>query len=101
MNSRKWKPRHVAERSGVSPRMVAYVIKGERSCTLEIAEQLAGAFGFQVWHLLLPGIADNLFRPESLQKLYENYISSQPDGRKLISDVAEREAKYATSKKAG
>lgn len=98
MDDRGWKPKKLSEKSGVSPRMVAYILKGERVCSIEIAEQLANAFGLKGWHLLIEGVPEHLLKTKKLEKLYQNYAKTTTEVQEYIDHIAEREAQYSTKK---
>lgn len=95
MKQREWKAAQLSEKSGVSGRMINYILNRERSCTIEIADALAKPFGISGWHLLMPNLREDLLRNGSLERLIQAYAQSEPDGRDLILAVAEREAVYA------
>ena len=84
----------ISDRSGVSERMVDYLLAGERTPSIEVAEQLAHAFGLTGWHMLLPHLTADLAKHDKLDQLIENYGASGADGRDHIDMVAAREAKY-------
>lgn len=98
MEDRGWKPKKLSDKSGVSPRMVAYILKGERVCSIEIAEQLANAFGLHGWELLIGDIPEHLLKSKKLEKLYKNYASATIEAQSYIDHIAEREAQYSTKK---
>lgn len=98
MDDRGWKPKKLSEKSGVSPRMVAYILKGERVCSIEIAEQLANAFGLQGWELLINDMPEHLLKSKKLEKLYKNYAKATMEAQEYIDHIAEREAQYSTKK---
>jgi transcriptional regulator with XRE-family HTH domain len=84
----------LAKRSGVSERMVAYILAKDRTPTIETTAQLAQAFGLHSWELLLPDLATNLEAAGKLDRLIKNYSASSDKGREYIDRVAEKEAKY-------
>lgn len=89
-----WNVEEVAKRSGVSKRMVSYVISMERKASITIAEDLAKAFNLEGWHLIMPNLPRDLEQSKALRRLIDDYIGSDNEGRDMISKVAEREAKY-------
>ena len=95
MKQREWKAAQLAEKCGVSGRMINYILNGWRSCTVEIADRLAAPFGMSGWHLLMPNLREDLLCNGTLERLIQAYAQSEPDGRDLIMAVAEREAVYA------
>lgn len=89
-----WNAKEVSKRSGVSPRMVSYILTKDRVASIEIAEDLAAAFNLEGWHLIMPNLPQDLEHTKSLSKLIQNYISAGAEGQDMISRIAEREAKY-------
>ncbi len=46
----------LVKKSGVSERMIGYILAEERTPTLDIAEALAKAFGLRGWQMIVPGL---------------------------------------------
>ena len=88
----------LSKMSGVSKRMIDYILTEERRASIEIAEQLAGAFGLNAWHLIIPGLKYDVAKPGILDKLIENYASCPPVSREYINQVAERDSEYKVEK---
>jgi transcriptional regulator with XRE-family HTH domain len=84
----------LSRKSGVSVRMIGYVLAKEKTATVDIVEQLAGAFGLAGWQLLIPNLTVELAKNGKLGKLIDNYARSSSDGRVYIERVAEKEAGY-------
>jgi transcriptional regulator with XRE-family HTH domain len=92
----------LAKRAGMSQRTVANIVgRLQEKVSLEQAEALAGAYGLEGWHMIMPNLTDDLRRSPALKKLYEGYVSASPEGRKHIDMVAAREAAYSTKKAEG
>ncbi len=85
----------VSKKSGLSRRVVAYYVKGERVPNIERAEQLAEVFGLEGWHLILPNLPSDINQTKHLNDLVNNYIASSRDSRELIDQIPQREAKSA------
>jgi len=98
MQQKDWKPQQLAEKSGVSPRMIAYLLSEERAPTIDIIERLARSFGLEAWQLMLPGIDPTALNANRLSHLISDYSSASDNGRKLIEMIAEREADYPIKK---
>ena len=97
MKTMKLNKQELAKKSGVSERMIGYILAKERKPTVEITEMLAKPFGLTGWQLILPGLPVNLVNVGKLMKLCENYSHASTTGREYIDRVAEQEAKYKIS----
>lgn len=84
----------LAAKSGVSERMIGYVLAKEKAPTIEVADALAGAFDLPGWMLLLPDLPVRIAKTGRLQTLIGKYVLSSDAGREYIDRVAEHEAKY-------
>lgn len=84
----------LAKKSGVSERMIAYLMAKERTPTVDVAEALGKVFGLTGWQLILPGLPIELAKNGRLEKLVKNYSKLSVNGREFVDRVAEREAKY-------
>lgn len=54
-------------------------------------------FGLHSWHLLMPGLTEDLLKSKAVQKLLETYVNASPEGKALIDAMAERESKIKPS----
>lgn len=88
----------LAQRSGISERMIAYILAKERTPTVETADSLARAFGLTGWQLMIPNLSLELAKEGKLEQLVKNYSTSSRKGREYIDRVAEQEAKYGRDK---
>ena len=84
-----WSKEYLAKRSGVSLRMIAYILSKERAASIEIAEAIGNAFGISVWAILNPHLEPG--QQGKLEKLVKNYSNTSPKGRDYIDMVADRE----------
>lgn len=84
----------LAKKSQVSERHIKYILRGERTPSIEIADQLASAFGLTGWQLIMPSLPYDLARNGRLEKLIEHVTHSSNESRDYILRVAEKEAKY-------
>ena len=82
----------LAKKSGVSERMIAYILAKQRTPTVDIAESLASAFGLRGWQLMVPGIKPEIAK--STDSLISRYSEMTPEGREYLDRVAEQESKY-------
>lgn len=88
MKWKGWNQTEVSRRSEVSQRHISDVLRGLTDPTTEIIEKLAGAFGVQVWQMVMGDITEELLTSTDLRLIVETYIST-PAGRKLIEGAAE------------
>lgn len=84
----------LAKRAGVSQSNVYYVISTDRHVRLDTVEAIANAYGLAGWHLINPNLPTDLIDSPTLSKLVDTYINASHEGRKLIDQVAEREATH-------
>jgi transcriptional regulator with XRE-family HTH domain len=89
----------LAKLSGVSGRMIAYILTKERTPTIEIADAIAKAFRLEGWQMMIPDFATTRTSSAKLSELIHHYAQSTEQGRKFISHVAEQESKYASTEK--
>lgn len=94
MNATGIKKPELARKSGVSERMIGYLLAKERTPTVDVAEALGKVFGLTGWQLILPGLPVDLAKNGHLEKLVRNYSKLSATGREYVERVAERESKY-------
>lgn len=93
MDIRGWTQVELAGKSGVSQTMISSVLGAKSGCSVETADALGHAFGLTGWHLLMPGLTEDLLKSKAVQKLLESYIDASPEGRAFIdAAMALREA---------
>lgn len=92
MKAYKFSKQDLAKKSGISDRMIAYVLAKEKTPTVDLADALAKPFGLTGWQLLIPDLSVELARAGKLEKLVSNYSQSSDKGREYIDMVAAREA---------
>src|SRR3990167_876051 len=83
----------LAKKSGVTKRMIDYILSRERGASIDIAGKLSGAFGLNGWQLIMPSLPYDLAKTGQLDKLIENFTRCDQKSQQYISHVAEREAK--------
>ena len=91
MTIRGWTQMELSKKSGVSQRMISSILSEESGCSVETADALAHAFGLHGWHLIMPGLTEDLLKSRAVQDLFESYITASPEGRALIDAMAVRE----------
>jgi transcriptional regulator with XRE-family HTH domain len=74
----------LAEKSGVSQRMISGILSSEHGCSVETAEALAGAFKLRGWHLIMRKLPPELLDSPALSNLMDSYINATPANRDLI-----------------
>ncbi len=101
----------LGKRAGVSQKTVSAIERyghgdPQVEFTMESAECVATALGYEVWQLLLP-VDDSLDLPEpdvagfrrmitQLDRLIRNYSRASLEGQRYIDSIAERETRYAS-----
>lgn len=98
MHETGMKKAELANKSGVSERMIGYILAKEKAPTVEVADALAKAFDLPGWMLLLPDLSVRIAKTGKLQTLVTKYTQSSDAGREYIDRVAEQEAKYGENK---
>jgi transcriptional regulator with XRE-family HTH domain len=88
----------LAKKSGVTKRMIQYVLNKERVPSIDVAAALAGAFSINGWQLLVPNLKSELARCGQLEKLVQNYQRANLDAQRYLDGVAERESIYNSQK---
>ena len=96
LNYHQWSRAELARKSGVSPRMVAYIATGEKAATIEVAEKLGEAFGITGWLMISPYLSIDTYK--NMEKLNSHYSQTTPEGKDHILMVAEREAIFSKAK---
>lgn len=84
----------LSKSSGVSVRMILYILKEEKTATIDTANDLAAVFRLDGWSLLMPDLRADLMKNGRLTKLVKNYLTASQQGREYIDHVAEKEADY-------
>lgn len=88
----------LSKKSGVSERMIAYILSKERTPTVDKTDALAGVFGLKGWQLQIPGIKAAIAKDGKLENLVANYNEMSDSGRQYLDLVADKEAKYRNQK---
>ena len=81
-------------KSGVSKRMIDYLLNYERKPTVDLAGDIAEAFGLSGWQLIMPSLPYDLAKDGTLDKLIKNFFQCEPVSQDYIFSVAQREAIY-------
>ena len=84
-----WSNRRLSKESGVSDRLIGMYRNKESSPSIDKAEKLAKALGYELWQMQMPD-----FDPESLadgtfERLYHTFVTSDEDGRRVLESTAE------------
>jgi len=83
----------LSKKSGVSPRMIAYILSKERAPSIEVTDALASAFGLTGWQIIMPNLSVEAIRNGKLEKLINDYSRSSDSGKELIETIADHEAR--------
>lgn len=85
----------VAKRADVSQKSVNNLLHQRHPPNLEVVDKVAGAFGLNLWQIILPNLPRDVTREGgTLAKLVDSYLEANNEGQKLVLQLAEREAKY-------
>ncbi|MES1954808.1 hypothetical protein SAHY_09498 [Salinisphaera hydrothermalis EPR70] len=94
MGLKGWSQGRLSQKSGVSQKSISNILNQEKQPTLGTVDKLAAAFDLNLWHVMLPGMPDELVDSPSVERLFECYTKASDQGRHYINRVAEREAYY-------
>lgn len=84
----------LSAKSHVSKRMIDYILNGDRKASVELAGELAEAFGLDGWQLIMPSLPYDLAKNGTLDKLIQDFVHCGHASQDYITHVAEREAIY-------
>lgn len=93
MDLQKMSVSELAKASGVSPRMIQYVLDRERTPSVEIADDLGVALGVTGWLLMLHDLDYALAKSGRISDLIKNYMDDPDDTRAYLDSVAKRDAR--------
>lgn len=89
-------PRMLSELCGVSQRAIAHMLKKDKIARIDTVDEVAQVYGLDGWHLISPTLINDLNASPTLSKLIDSYNKASPDGKRLIEQVADREAAYVS-----
>lgn len=92
MQLREWDQPALAKAAGVSQKTISNVLNERTSVQLDVVEAIAQAFGLNGWHLIMPNLDRELLSNGTLANLITRFVQASPEGRTLISLMADREA---------
>ena len=78
----------------VSDRMIGHILNQTSTPTVEVVDKIADFFKIPSWVLLVDGIEPSDMQNAQFLKLVAGYLVSNPEGRELISSLADRELDY-------
>ena len=87
----------LAKLSGVSPRMIAYLLQQERVPTVDLLEKLASVFNLRAWILLVENLPDCIEACRQLEQLTLNYLLLSEQSRARVLKITDEKARYETS----
>lgn len=89
----------LAAKSGVSQKTVSNMLNpGEdKAPNLDNVGLVAKRYGLQTWHMLIPNAPIDILINSSIEKLVENYVAIDKDGRETVARVAENSARYISA----
>ncbi|MCB4811678.1 helix-turn-helix transcriptional regulator [Methylovorus menthalis] len=82
----------IAKKSGISKRMIDYIMEGSRGASLNTLEKIADSHGLNAWHLLLDYLNLDAARSGDLDKLVTNFSKCDKTTQAYLLHVAEHGA---------
>lgn len=83
------KPPAVAEKAGLTPRGIHYILDEDRSPSIETAEAIANVFGFTAADLLKQDFDAELLRNGRVDRLIRAFASADDEGRRVMESTAD------------
>ena len=87
----------LGKKIGIRQSTISNMLSGRHRIDIEKAETIANIYGLEGWHLLLKDLPKYLRESKTISRLFHDYMKSSPEGRDLISRMADREAHYGRS----
>jgi transcriptional regulator with XRE-family HTH domain len=84
-----WSNRKLAQKSGVSDRLIGMYRHRESVPSMDKAERIAKALGFELWQMQMPDFAPDVIRSGKFSQLYHTYIEADDSGRRVLETQAE------------
>jgi transcriptional regulator with XRE-family HTH domain len=84
----------LSRRSGVTGRMIHYILNRDRQASVEVAGKLASAFGLTGWQMIMPSLPYDLAKTGQLDKLIDAYAHCDTVTQNYLNSVMQREATY-------
>jgi transcriptional regulator with XRE-family HTH domain len=84
----------VARRAAISKKSVNNLLHARHAPNLDHVDAVAGVFGLNLWHMILPNLPDELLTSKSIDELIVRYSRADARGRESIDLVAEIAADY-------
>lgn len=94
MAKTKVKSSWIATHSGVSKRMIDYIVEGERTPTIDTANKIAECFGLAGWQMQMPSLPYDIAKSGVLDHLIDVFTHSDKETRNYTLKVMERDAEY-------
>lgn len=91
MAHRKLSKKELAYASGLSERMIGYILSGEKAATIQTVGDLSKALKVPGWCLIMPGLTAELAGVK-IEKLIQHYSVASVEARHYIDQIADREA---------
>lgn len=84
----------LSKKSGVSKRMIDYILNGDRKATIELTGKLADAFGLAAWQLIMPSLPYDIAKNGTLNQLIKDFSACATESQDYIRHLAQRDAIY-------
>lgn len=85
--------RDLAKEAKVSQKAVNNILNQRSVAKIDTVEKVASVYGVTSWQLIMPSLDIDMLVSGKLNALFTAFISTNPEGREYISQVADRESK--------
>lgn len=83
---------YLSAKSGVSSRMIDFLIKLERGASVDTADRIGKAVGVPAWLLLIEHLTIEMVRNKELCEIVENFTLANDEGKLHILEASRKEA---------
>lgn len=84
-----WSNRKLAQKSGVSDRLIGMYRNREAVPSMDKAERIAKALGFELWQLQMPDFRPDILKGGGLDRVFHAYADTDEEGRRVLETTAE------------
>ena len=88
LKRKQWSNRALSTKSGVSDRLIGMYRNSDSTPSIEKAEKIAKALGFELWQMQMPDFNPEIIETDGFARIYQAYIGTDEDGRKVMESTA-------------